>query len=302
MGAAASAVPLDFSDISAFEGASIFIAKKMEEKGSISPEEALKTILHYNAISETAKKFFPKAEDGKIILKKVKNVLKRLDIDATNTLYAQSICPDEINHEQGDITELFRDHIGEVFHLGGLAGIPFTGKTGFAAFSHHVPDGGNLFVLMAPHIGISDDCQLGQYSRDGQAHNGAACGAACGAYKLCCSKTADEIPNLHVPANFNDYQMNFIIDEISKRVDIIKAKGGENEQQAELAQQCYDISKNFLDQILSTDFGHGKGRLLVLSGIQINMPRPMNDYFQPRCFYLLQQGQEPLDLFQEAFN
>jgi len=29
----------------------------------------------------------------------------------------------------------------KVFHMGGLGGIPFTGKTGFAAFSHHVPDG-----------------------------------------------------------------------------------------------------------------------------------------------------------------
>lgn len=29
----------------------------------------------------------------------------------------------------------------KVFHMGGLAGIPFTGKTGYAAYSHHVPDG-----------------------------------------------------------------------------------------------------------------------------------------------------------------
>ena len=31
--------------------------------------------------------------------------------------------------------------LAQVFHMGGLGGIPFTGKTGFAAFSHHVPDG-----------------------------------------------------------------------------------------------------------------------------------------------------------------
>ena len=31
--------------------------------------------------------------------------------------------------------------------MGGLAGIPFTGKTGFAAFSHHVPDGQLPFIV-----------------------------------------------------------------------------------------------------------------------------------------------------------
>ena len=40
------------------------------------------------------------------------------------------VCPDEINHEKGDITDLFIENIGggKVFHLGGLAGVPFTGK------------------------------------------------------------------------------------------------------------------------------------------------------------------------------
>jgi hypothetical protein len=51
--------------------------------------------------------------------------------------------------------------MGEVFHMGGLGGIPFTGKTGFNAFSSHVPDHGNLFVLMAPHVGVSRSAKIG---------------------------------------------------------------------------------------------------------------------------------------------
>jgi hypothetical protein len=37
-----------------------------------------------------------------------------------------TVCPDEINHEHGDITDLFIESIGggKVFHLGGLAGVP----------------------------------------------------------------------------------------------------------------------------------------------------------------------------------
>ncbi len=73
------------------------------------------------------------------------------NITATNTLFAQSVCPDEINHECGDITNLFSEHLGEVFHMGGLAGLPFTGKTGFTAFSHHVPDG-NILIFMSVHL------------------------------------------------------------------------------------------------------------------------------------------------------
>lgn len=74
-------------------------------------------------------------------------VLLKHGITAKNTLFAQSICPDEINHECGDVTNLFSEHLGEVFHMGGLAGVPFTGKTGFTAFSHHVPDGRTFYLI-----------------------------------------------------------------------------------------------------------------------------------------------------------
>ena len=38
--------------------------------------------------------------------------------------------------------------------MGGLGGLPFTGKTGWGAFSHHVAPGGNIITLFAPHVGI----------------------------------------------------------------------------------------------------------------------------------------------------
>ena len=78
-----------------------------------------------------------------------------------NTLYAQSVRPDEINHDEGCVSGQLIKWMGEVFHMGGLGGIPFTGKTGFNAFSSHVPDHGNLFVLMAPHVGVSRSAKIG---------------------------------------------------------------------------------------------------------------------------------------------
>ena len=67
-----------------------------------------------------------------------------------STLFAQSICPDKINHGEGSITCLFNRHMGEAFNLGGLAGVPFAGKSGFAALLHHANDESNIFVLYAP--------------------------------------------------------------------------------------------------------------------------------------------------------
>jgi hypothetical protein len=75
-----------------------------------------------------------------------------------------------------------RHYWGECFYMGGLGGIPFIGKVGFGAFSHHVPHGGNLFILFAPHVGITPDGTIGKYARDGQDHHDSACGAAIGAF------------------------------------------------------------------------------------------------------------------------
>ena len=80
-----------------------------------------------------------------------------------NTLFSDSSCPDEINHN--DINEvipsLFQRRWGQVFPLSGLGGLPFTGKTGWGAFSSHCPEDGNIVILFAPHVGIDVDGTVG---------------------------------------------------------------------------------------------------------------------------------------------
>jgi hypothetical protein len=96
----------------------------------------------------------------------IASILSQLLSDAFasySTLFAQSICPDEINHKEGNVPRLLiHNFMDKVFHMGGLAGLPFTGRTGFNAFSHHIPDDGNLFVLYGPHVGISRDGKVGE--------------------------------------------------------------------------------------------------------------------------------------------
>ena len=65
------------------------------------------------------------------------------------------------------MTLLFLERWGEIFPLSGLAGIPFTGKTGWHAFSSHVPVDGNVVILFAPHVGVDSTGTVGKVLRKG---------------------------------------------------------------------------------------------------------------------------------------
>jgi hypothetical protein len=222
--------------------------------------------------------------------------------NSPSTHLLATVCPDEINHEHGDITDLFIEEVGggKVFHLGGLAGIPFTGSTGFGAYSAHVAEGGHAFVLQAPHIGMSDDLALGKYSREGQSNAGSACGAAVGA--MCHCAAGNPMPDLAAAGSSSDYQMSFIINEIGKRMPALANCLDENSKQAELARQTSNIGREMLEQIVSTDFGDANSMLFVFTGIQINMPFDFEDYFQPLSFDVRKKDGSVVDLFNEAFG
>lgn len=101
-------------NVTAFKTAAHVIADEMQEKGTMSYERAAHILNTYENAFTVVKKHFPAAECGTDILAKADQVLMELGCTAENTLYAQSICPDEINHESGDITELFSKRMGEV--------------------------------------------------------------------------------------------------------------------------------------------------------------------------------------------
>ena len=91
--------------------------------------------------AQTLQRCFPGALPGQAALKRTCATLKsKCGMTPENTIYGQSICPDEINNEKGDLADIMKEYWGEVFPMGGIGGAPFVGKTGFMAFSHHVPD------------------------------------------------------------------------------------------------------------------------------------------------------------------
>lgn len=288
----------------AFAAAAEEASKIIESRGGCTYQEVLSLYERQENAIIAVRNHFPLAQDGYAIHTRTEKALAKYGVDPENTLFAQSICPDEINHENGDITNILTKHMGEVFHMGGLAGVPFTGKTGFDAFSGHVPDGGNLFILIGSHIGVSDSLQLGKFSRLGQEGDGAACGASVGGLKFCCEKS-NKVPDAQdLGSDPDNYQMQYLISEIDKRKDIINAHKDENARQAELAKQTFDIAREFLDRIVHTEFGVKKtaGRLIILGGVQVNMPRPLPDFFQPLMFEIRKQGEPTIDLMSEAFT
>ena len=109
--------------------------------------------------------------------------LEKRGFNSENTLYADCSCPDEINHDNDleDLPSLMHKKWGAIFPLSGLAGIPFSGKTGWGAFSSHCPKDGNICLLFAPHVGVHRDGTVGKVLRDGQTSASSACGAAIGA-------------------------------------------------------------------------------------------------------------------------
>ena len=109
--------------------------------------------------------------------------LAGLGFTKENSIFANSSCPDEINHDDhnSDISLLFFHRWGEIIKLSGLGGLPFVGKSGCKTLFEHVPKDGNLIILFAPHVGIDNDGNVGTIKRKEQTKKTPACGAAIGA-------------------------------------------------------------------------------------------------------------------------
>jgi len=101
----------------------------------------------------------------------------RYGIPVNKMLLGVSTCVDDIIY-----TKNFRLHpeIKGPFHLGGLAGLPFTGTSGLEAFTHHVPDGGTMIIIIEPHIGYSENRGWGYALRHEQHEASTCCGALMG--------------------------------------------------------------------------------------------------------------------------
>jgi len=110
------------------------------------------------------------------IAKLFEQLKEKYGILPSQILLGVSTCVDDIIY-----TKNFHAHpeIKGPFHLGGLAGLPFTGTSGLEAFAHHIPDGGTMLLMIEPHIGISEK-GWGYILRPEQQTGSSCCGALMG--------------------------------------------------------------------------------------------------------------------------
>lgn len=225
---------------------------------------------------------------GSAVSKRVATVLEqKYTMNPGTTLYGQSICPDEINNEHDDLATLMTEHWGEVFPMGGIGGAPYVGKTGFGAFASHVPDGGDILIMFGPHCGVSSSGELGKYLRVGQSCESSACGAVLAAYG---AAKAGEV-DLNAPWDTDDMQQSWLRERVAVRIDEIEAS---EEPLSALAAASYEIVEEKMRNIINPEWnGPDSGKLVLLGGVQINMPEPFEDHYQPLFFKLMGKGGAP---------
>jgi len=227
---------------------------------------------------------YPGSMPGHKLLPKVLSALKPYGIKPANTIYGQSICSDEINNEPGHISSLLTKYYGKVFPMGGIGGAPYVGKTGFGAFAAHVPEDGHVFVLFGPHIGFTPDGEAGKFLRIGQAQVSTACGAVVAAYNQCTSGSS-------MPDDPDDLQQSWLRKRLLPHC---KSLAQSNNLMVDLALKAYQEVEKEIMTIVNTNFGPGK--LVLLGGIQINMPYPTPGFFLPLHFSIRSAHSDPQNL------
>mmetsp|Transcript_65851 Transcript_65851/g.204181 ORF Transcript_65851/g.204181 Transcript_65851/m.204181 type:complete len:612 (-) Transcript_65851:160-1995(-) len=227
---------------------------------------------------------FPGAMKGADVTARLFRTIKEYGLTRKNTIYGQSVCSDEINSDPGHLTTILTKHYGRTFPLGGIGGAPYGGKTGFMAFSHHVPDGGHVLVVFGPHVGFSPSGEPGRFLRRGQTKCSASCGAVIAAQSQLTSGTC-------MPADPKDLMQSWLREKLEP---VAAEVAQSSNMMVDLARRAYDAVEAEMLSIINTNYG--PGNLVLLGGIQINMPYPYPGFFMPCHFSLRSSKREPLDL------
>jgi hypothetical protein len=200
-----------------------------------------------------------------VAVENLEYIEQELGGDRHTTLLASSRCADDLVATNLTLTQEFSGP----FQLGGLAGFPFTGKTGMTAYAHHIHEGGTAFILYGPHIRITADGILGNMRRPGQSKCSPTCGVLVGAVA--------QIKSGRAPASsYDDFQQPQIIKMLVPYQGRILAAPSPI-QEATLV--SYELIHEQVNQILDatiTEFSCK--RIVLVGGILINTDVGAEDY------------------------
>lgn len=250
-----------------------------------------------DVIEQKIREQYPKAGTGSYVTEKYLSYLSdHFKEDLKKMLFATSVCADDIN-----VSTDFRRVLTRPFTLGGLRGIPFAGLTGMVAFSHHIPDNGSAFIFYGPHIGITDEGELGKMRRPGQAE----LSNSCGALMLALSRLEIE-DEVYVPMNVEyDYQQVLLERSVMPYKHDILISDNRKKAITEVTYKNIDRQPHFLIRKAKDEFRCK--RIYLLGAIIINTSPEFHDYVEVRNFEVIELHHlEPLTtesiLQQEAFK
>lgn len=236
---------------------------------------------------EKVKKYFPGAVSSSDFILNTYKALVDYNLPPEKIMLAHSICSDDVNAIE--YPEEGKQMLGP-FNLGGLNGYPFTGLTGMSAFAHHVPDEGAAMVFYAPHIGVSNNGELGKIIRVGQDEESSCCGATV----LALNRLTN---NQIVPGEkpFDDYQQHslqeFLFDKKQRILDSpypIK----------EATEVIFEQSGSLIDHLVKKTSFSGK-YLFVIGAVIINTDWQYGSFVELRRFeeWNIKTGEKIKDLY-----
>lgn len=232
---------------------------------------------------------YPYAETGENVTNKyLKFLEKEYQSDLKKMLFATSLCSDDVN-----VSTDFRKVLARPFTMGGLGGLPYSGLTGMVAFAHHIPDGGDAFIFYGPHIGISDEGELGKMRRLGQAKLTNSCGAL-----MLGLERLQQKNEVYVPINSEmDYQQILLERKVMPyKQRILEAKNPKKE----ITEVFYEeIHKTIQLLVKMSKKEFPCERIFLLGGIIINTSPGLNDMVDVRNFQVINTSEiedEPFDI------
>jgi hypothetical protein len=230
------------------------------------------------AFEKVVQSNFPGALSNKDLVTKVVDILTRKGYNGCNTLLATSLCCDELARQLEDD---FNGIYGNNFNLGGLAGFPFAGTTGFNAMAAHIPDDGYCLIVYGPHVGVAADGTVGKVERSGIKLVDSCCGSAIAASNYVKTITDGGAMITTKIQEFTDFQQGAVQELIlphGKRLCDAKNR------MVELPYALFDSQDMLMREIVKKGSTGIKRGVALLGGIQINTGPDTPDYFVPIRF------------------
>ncbi len=227
-------------------------------------------------IEEKVFRHYPSAKTGADITENYLNLLEKEDkTDLKKMLFATSVCSDDVN-----VSTDFRRVLSRPFTMGGLGGLPYSGFTGMVAFSHHIPDGGDAFIFYGPHVGITEEGELGRMIRIGQKRLTNSCGALMLALER--FQKGDDADTYVPQSVYYDYQQVQL--EHSLMPFKYEISTSENPKKAitDFTYLTIDTQIKKLVKMSLREFQCE--RIFLLGGVIINTSEKFNDYVDVRNF------------------